>query len=119
MDFHAQSFQTQALCSSLFVLQILIIPTVIACEVEQKMKPSEGWMAGLWFFSWLSCCVLEEHTCASKSLPNRYLHRIISLQAELSESLVSCISAQHELFTDNFFLEVFKMMSCLYILFMQ
>lgn len=83
------------------------------------MKPSEGWMAGLCFFSWLSCCVLEEHTCVSKSLPNRCLHRVISLQVELSGSLVCCISAQCELFTDSFFLGVFKMISHLNILFMQ
>lgn len=36
MDFHAQSFQTQALCSFLFVLQILIIPQLLLVKWSKK-----------------------------------------------------------------------------------
>jgi len=46
MDFHAQSFQTQAPGSSVCFANPYH-PTVIACEVEQKMNPAEDWMAGL------------------------------------------------------------------------
>jgi len=36
MDFHAQSFQTQAPGSSLFVLQILIIPQLLLVKWSKK-----------------------------------------------------------------------------------
>lgn len=36
MDFHARSFQTQALCSFLFVLQILIIPQLLLVKWSKK-----------------------------------------------------------------------------------
>lgn len=36
MDFHAQSFQTPALCSFLFVLQSLIIPQLLLVKWSTK-----------------------------------------------------------------------------------
>lgn len=36
MDFHAQSFQTPALCSFLFVLQFLIIPQLLLVKWSTK-----------------------------------------------------------------------------------